>query len=77
MPQCNRESEIKGMKVMGTPKVALPATAPKVNSDVAQLDYSPYHSAQGHRRRAPSWALPENSVAKSKMWLFSGPASAS
>lgn len=71
MPKCNRDNEIQGMKVMSSPRVALPVTAPRLNDDTALLDYTPDDTVQAHRKRPPSWELPQNSVELSKMWLFS------
>ncbi|GMH36374.1 hypothetical protein BSKO_04242 [Bryopsis sp. KO-2023] len=66
------KSKPKGGTISKCGRNTVPMTAQNSEQDITALDYDPKDHVQGHRTRAPSWDMPQNTVEKSKMWLFSG-----
>ena len=71
IPQCDRASQMRGMRVMCAPAVVAPLSVVADVSGRPDVDYSPRDGALGHRARRPCWKLPPNRVEMSKKWLFS------
>ena len=72
IPQCDRASQLRGMRVMCASNIVPPATAVSISAGRSpESNYEPNDKILGHRLRFPSWGLRPNRVEMSKKWLFS------